>query len=153
MPHPILPAIGAVLMLGLVADAPSWTARLSPTSGSTVAGSATVAPAASARGGDSAATRGPAARYAATLSITGGTPRAALAWHIHEGKCAGSGGVLGSAGDYQAVQLDDRGQGQATASVGAELAPGKDYSVKVHSADAVAACGDLAPGPGGATGR
>lgn len=150
----LIPVGLAALALAFVADAPTWTTTLTPTDGSTLAGSATVAPASAS---PTAAGQRPAppTRYLATISITGAKPRATLAWRVQEGKCGSAGTVVGAETDYPAITSDDRGGGTARATVSAELVEQKAYSVVLQGAGAptASACGDLAASPTGASGR
>jgi hypothetical protein len=148
--------LGAVGLLGAVLVAPKWTATLSSTDGSGLAGTATV----EAKGDtkmpnptDTTAAAMPqqgAGEVTASINITGGKQNAALAWGLHEGKCGGSGPMVGSASDYPKIQADGSGSGQATATINRDLTEGQEYSVAVHGGDSpdapVAACGDLRSG-------
>jgi len=112
-----------------------WTATLDPMNGSTVKGTASLAP--GKTGGTSVA----------TISITGGTPGAVYPWHIHTGKCGG-GGVLGSGAAYKPVKVGSDGSGTSTADLSVAAPTTGDYHVNVHASPTdmktIAACGELA---------
>jgi hypothetical protein len=111
-----------------------WTATLESMNGSTVKGTASLAP--GTAGGTSVA----------TISITGGTPGATYPWHVHTGKCPG-GSVLGSGSAYKPVKAGSDGSGTATADLSVAAPASGDYHVNVHASPTdmktIAACGDL----------
>jgi hypothetical protein len=83
----------------------------------------------------------------ATLSLTGGTPGTAYAWHVHTGKC-GSGGVFGGGASYKPVTAGADGKASSTANLKAAMPANGDYHVNVHLASdmSVIACGNLGMG-------
>jgi hypothetical protein len=113
-----------------------WTATLSSMNGSTVAGTATLAPATAA--GSSVA----------SISITGGKAGSVYPWHVHQGKCSpGTGGVYGPGGAYKPVKAGSDGTGTSTANLTVASPASGDYHVNVHASatdmKTIVACGDL----------
>jgi hypothetical protein len=113
-----------------------WTATLSSMNGSTVAGTASLAPATAA------------GSAVATISITGGKASAVYPWHVHQGKCsAAGGGVFGPGGAYKPVKAGADGSGTATANLSVAAPTSGDYHVNVHASatdmKTIVACGDL----------
>ena len=116
-----------------------WTANLTPQSGTTVAGSATVTPT-------------PDNRTRVSISVQGAPPNINLPWHVHSGLCGGGGGPAhGSAGAYP--MLGTSGDGRARLQVDLLVPPPStgSYYVDVHAgpgSETVVACGDLRPASG-----
>ncbi len=111
----------------------TFRAVLQPQGGGTVTGAASIAP------GQQMGTT------VVTLDITGGTPGATYAWHIHEGACGSQGGILGDPSQYQPVQIGQDGRGRATSTVNVPPPSGGSYHVNVHAPDmqSLVACGNL----------
>lgn len=132
----------------VTATAPTWTATLAPTDGSSIGGTATVGTAAK-DGMKSDSAGGGYGALVASLTLTGAKPRATLVWFIHEGKCGGEGPIVGDEGSYRPALIDEKGTGKAVATVSAPMTNGKDYRVEVHGGASktspVVACGNLAP--------
>src|ERR1700681_601299 len=81
-----------------------WTTTLESLNGSTVKGTASLAPGSGA------------SSSVATISITGGTASTVYPWHVHMGKCPG-GGVFGPGSAYKPVTAGSDGSGTATANL------------------------------------
>jgi hypothetical protein len=128
------PVGGADLTARHSTQAMKWTATLESVGGSTVKGTATLAP---------GATAGTAV---ATLSITGGTAGAAYPWHVHVGKCP-TGGVFGGGAAYKPLTAGSDGSGTSTANLPVASPSTGDYHVNVHASatdmKTIVACGDL----------
>lgn len=69
-------------------------------------------------------------------------PDLTLNWGLHEGACGGSGGLLGSPGDYTPLSSDRL---EATTILAEQLVEGNTYHVAVTDAatDTELACGNL----------
>jgi hypothetical protein len=115
-------------------QAMKWTATLQSMNGSTVKGTASLAPGASG------------ATSVAMVSITGGTAGAVYPWHVHMGKCPG-GSVFGSGAAYKPITTSGDGSGKASANLTVASPASGDYHVNVHASSTdmktIVACGDL----------
>jgi hypothetical protein len=111
-----------------------WTATLNSMNGSTVKGTASLAPGAGA------------GASVATISITGGQAGAVYPWHVHLGKCP-AGGVFGGPSNYKPITAGADGSGTSTANLTAGAPTTGDYHVNVHASPTdmktIVACGDL----------
>lgn len=139
-PRYFLAAAGAAGLLSWAALAPSWHATVDPVGSSGVSGSADVEPAMTMSG-----KQDDSPSYRASLTILGAKPGSTHAWHVHSGKCGGSGGVVGSADAYRPITIDQMGGGSSSAVLAVGLDPKAAYHVNVHASDGstVIACGDL----------
>jgi hypothetical protein len=83
------------------------------------------------------------------VTLAGAPPGAAYPWQLREGPCGGSGPVVGTAGAYGPLAVNDQGRATAAATVPLRLGPGARYHVRVSASAAdsgtVVACGDLSP--------
>ena len=83
----------------------------------------------------------------ATISISGAPAGAVFPWHVHEGKCATSGPIVGDPGAYAPLYVQPDGRAGATATVMARLDEAKFYHVNVHASPSdlatIVACGDI----------
>jgi hypothetical protein len=83
------------------------------------------------------------------VSLAGAPAGAAYPWQLREGPCGGSGAVVGSAGAYGTLGVNDEGRAAAAATVPLRLSSGTRYHVRVGASAAdpapVVACGDLTP--------
>ena len=81
------------------------------------------------------------------VSLAGAPPGAAYRWQLREGPCAGSGAVVGTAGAYGALTVNEQGRAAAAATVPLRLSAGARYHVRVSASSAdpetLAACGEL----------
>lgn len=113
-----------------------WTATLQSMSGSSVAGTASLAPSSDGKAS------------VATISLTGGKAGSAYPWHIHKGKCGNnSAGLFGSGSAYKPVKVGGDGAGTSTADIKMAPPSSGDYHVNVHASatdmKTIVACGDL----------
>ena len=112
-----------------------WTATLNSMNGSTVKGTASLAP-----GTASGAS-------VATASITGGKSGSTYPWHIHTGTCAAGGGVFGTGAAYKPIMAGADGSGTSTANLTAAAPTTGDFHVNIHASaqdmKTLVACGDL----------
>jgi Cu-Zn family superoxide dismutase len=115
-------------------QAMKWTATLESMNGSTVKGTASLAPGSSATSS------------VAMISITGGTAGATYPWHIHMGKCP-AGSVFGGGSSYKPIAAGSDGSGKSTANLPVASPASGDYHVNVHASSTdmktIVACGDL----------
>lgn len=85
--------------------------------------------------------------FIATIDLEGDEPGQIRPWHVHYGTCGSGGDIVGSDEDYPRLEIDDNGQGLATATVAEQLVSGDLYHVNVHLSeedmDTIIACGDL----------
>jgi hypothetical protein len=153
MSHRSLIALSAAGAFALVTWAPSWTADIKATDGSTITGTATVdsRTAAKPMTSDTAMPAKPEVKdeLSATVSVSKAKANASLAWHVHNGKCgANAGTIVGDETGYRNLTTNEKGDGTVTATIaGAALDAGQDYSVMVHGGGSkttpAIACGDL----------
>ena len=84
-----------------------------------------------------------------SLGIDNATPGGLHPWQVHYGQCGSDEGVVGSAGAYKAIKIDDNGRGKATASISMTTPTSGNYFVTVQASEAnpetIVACGNLAP--------
>ncbi len=85
----------------------------------------------------------------AHVEITNATPGAVHPWHVHRGQCGYDQGVVGSAGDYEPLRVNDDGRASRDATLDMTLPRTGEYFVNVHASEtnlsAIVACGNLAP--------
>lgn len=91
---------------------------------------------------------GTATLSGATIRVTlsGDRPGVTRLWHIHQGTCNHDLGIVGAAAAYPPIVIDAHGDGSATATLGAPLAPSVGHVVEVHDTTAGAALGVIACG-------
>jgi hypothetical protein len=82
------------------------------------------------------------------VTLSGDKPGATRPWHIHRGTCNRDEDIVGSADAYPPIVIDSHGDGSATATLAAPLAPGVGQAIEVHdtaegTALGVIACGTL----------
>ncbi len=110
-----------------------WAATLSERNGSAVRGTVRLQSAVIGSGGN--------------IAITGATPGASHPWHVHVGRCGGSGSMVGSPGSYPVLTVGTDGTASANVTIGTALSEGTAYSVDVHRSSTdmgtIIACGDL----------
>lgn len=113
--------------------AATWHASLQSMNGTDVTGRATVIP---SPGGSTA-----------TVTLESASPGAVHPWHIHNGTCAGGGGVVGPASAYNSLSVTPAGRARATAEIPITLDPTQSYHVNVHQSSSdmgnIVACGNL----------
>ena len=86
----------------------------------------------------------------ANLTLRGGTPEGAHAWHIHAGDCGDepddSAESVGPADAYPLLEPDSRGNASGTVSLATSLVPDEKYHIDVHRSlddPTILACGNL----------
>ena len=114
-----------------------WTTTLQPVGGSSIQGSASVAP-----GGSNTQTN-------ATVTVTGSSSGSVHPWHLHRGSCSNDMGIVGPPDAYPMLGVS--GDGSARIMVGLPFAKptSGSYFVSVHrSAQDMTriACGNLTMG-------
>ena len=131
----LIPAVFLTSVAATRAPLIDWTAKIAGKDGRKVTGAATVKPAADGKGVE------------VHVTINGDTPGATRPWHIHTGSCAKSGGVFGAGRAYRPIVVDNKGHGEATATLEAAPSDTATYSVNIHDSAAamsiIVACGDL----------
>lgn len=139
----IVAGVAALAALGAVKE---WKTDLTPVGDSKVVGEATVA----TKMGEKSMTdtAAPAmTALTAKVHIKGGAEGESLPWHVHSGTCGSPNApIVGEAKDYEPIKVVAGGEGDATATVNAQLADSGQYLVNVHkSADdlTVVSCGQL----------
>ncbi len=112
-----------------------WAAKLASESGSTIVGTATVEP-----GKDAKSTH-------ATVMITGGEPGATYPWHVHEGKCADHGKVVGPATAYTPLKAGKDGSAKVDVTLPYATPDDGSFAINVHKSPSdlgtIVACGEL----------
>ncbi len=83
------------------------------------------------------------------LALSNATPGGVHPWQIHSGQCGSDMGVFGSASDYPALKVDDKGVASANATVSTTMPSDGSYYASVGASAAnpetIVACGNLAP--------
>jgi hypothetical protein len=83
------------------------------------------------------------------LDLSNATPGGVHPWQIHSGQCGSDMGVFGSASDYPALKVDDKGLASALATVQMVMPVEGNYYASVGASAAnpetIVACGNLAP--------
>jgi hypothetical protein len=146
--------VASIAVATAAVTAKEWKADLNPVGESGVSGRATVSTTTPSMT-DSMQAK---AKFTADVIITGAGHGASHPWHVHAGSCGSTNApIVGMATDYAPITVDSTGNGKASATVVAELAPDGQYLVNIHkSADdlTVISCGDLkAAGPVPESGR
>lgn len=84
------------------------------------------------------------------VTLTGDTPGAVRAWHIHKGSCGHDEGIVGDAAVFPTFTIGTDGKGMARATLAAPLPAGASYFINVHASPrdhkTIIACGALAAG-------
>ena len=84
------------------------------------------------------------------ITLTGDTPGAVRAWHIHKGSCGHDDGIVGDAAVFPTFTVASDGKGVAKATLAAPLPAGTSYFVNVHASatdhKTIVACGALSAG-------
>lgn len=115
-----------------------WNATLMSMAGTKVTGTA------SAMAGTTAGTT------MAEITISGAPANGEHPWHIHAGRCATGGDIVGPATDYSPIKADASGNGTAMATVNVAAPTSGEYHVNVHMSSSdlktIVACGDLTMG-------
>jgi hypothetical protein len=142
----IAAGVAAIAALGAVKE---WKTDLTPVGDSKVVGEAVVTPAMGAKSmTDTAAP--PATGLTAKVHIKGGAEGESLPWHVHAGTCGSPDApIVGDAKDYEPIKVGGGGEGNATATVKAQLADSGQYLVNVHKSPddlTVVSCGQLKRG-------
>lgn len=84
-----------------------------------------------------------------SIDIEFAEPGAVHPWHIHQGDCGDTPvpPVVGEMTAYPPIEVDQGGEGEATAAINATLDPDGDYQVKLHQSPTetgtIIACGEL----------
>lgn len=82
----------------------------------------------------------------ANATLTGGSAGGNHPWHIHEGRCAENGPVVGNASTYPTLRPDASGNASATVAIPVSLSVDEEYSVHLHQSpedDTLVGCGEL----------
>ena len=81
------------------------------------------------------------------VTVQGLPPGGTHPWHVHEGKCADGGPIVGPPTSYPALRAGSDGRAAATANITVDLNEARDYHVNVHlspsSLGTIVACGDF----------
>jgi hypothetical protein len=154
--HKISLCAGAGLLVAFAGTAPTWTAKLSPTAGSGVSGTATVEAKAMSmpmkpdsstkNSGYSSSSTGMGSDSASASISISGAKAGEYPWHIHSGRCGQEGPAVGGDAPYPILKVGSTGSATAQATVAFKPAPGTDYSVNVHKSKTdktVISCGGL----------
>lgn len=84
-----------------------------------------------------------------SVTLASAPAAAVYAWQLREGPCGGTGGVVGGAGAYGTLAVNDQGRASASASVPLLLRPRGRYHVRLGATaagqEAAVACADLTP--------
>jgi hypothetical protein len=84
---------------------------------------------------------------AVTIEIENASPGARHPWHVHNGTCANSGGVVGGGANYPVLEVGANGEQRAVATIAVELIDDAPYIVNVHQSPqamgTIVACGAL----------
>ena len=68
-------------------------------------------------------------------------------WHVHMGKCASGGPIVGSMSDYTPLTVGNDGTAQGSATLSVRLEESSNYHVNVHQSasnmETIIACGNL----------
>lgn len=85
----------------------------------------------------------------AGVSISNAAPGGVHPWHVHIGRCGMDQGILGPAGAYKPLKVDDDGRAKASAELALPVPRAGQYFVNVHASAnnmrTIIACGNLAP--------
>lgn len=83
------------------------------------------------------------------VSLTNATPGGEHPWRVHRGQCGADEGGFGMTDAFKPVRIDDKGRGEASATVPGMTPTMGGYHVTVRASAAnpetVVACGNLAP--------
>lgn len=81
------------------------------------------------------------------LNLSNATPGGRHPWQVRRGRCGSDYGTFGSAGSYNAIHINDDGNGKADSTIDERTPDSGDYSVVVYASaenQTVLACGNLA---------
>jgi hypothetical protein len=85
--------------------------------------------------------------FTATIGVRADVPGSVRPWHVHLGRCASGGAIIGGDLTYPRLMIGSDGTAASTVTVPAALDPFGAYHVNVHLSDpqlaTIIACGDL----------
>ena len=88
-------------------------------------------------------------RTVVTANLSNATPGGVHPWQLHHGQCGSDDGVVGDAGAYHALKVDDYGRASSSATLSMTMPTTGSYHVSVGASAAnpetIVACGNLAP--------
>jgi Cu-Zn family superoxide dismutase len=120
---------------GTPAAGATWQGEIRPESGTSVAGSVMLAPAATA------------GQSSATVTLTGAPANGTHPWHVHSGTCAEKGPVVGAPTAYPPLTADSTGAARTEATLPFATPTSGSYSVNVHMSPTqmgmIVGCADL----------
>ncbi len=108
----------ATYLFGVTSDA-RWSATLQPQNGSKVSGTATV----EAKGADST-------RF--SVSVRGAPTNTTLNWHLHNGKCAEAGSIVGEQTSYPELKAGAGGTAESMVTLPVAPPSSGAFSIQVH---------------------
>ena len=115
--------------------ATSWVGELRPENGTTVRGTVTIAPAATA------------GQSTAVVALTGAPANGTHPWHVHMGSCADKGAIVGPPAVYTPLSVDATGAARLELTLPFAPPTTGAYSVNVHMSPTqmgmIVACADL----------
>lgn len=139
----IAAGIAAIAALGAVKE---WKTDLTPVGDSKVVGEATVSTMMDAKSMTDT-TAHSMMTVTAKIHIKGGAEGESLPWHVHAGTCGSPDApIVGEAKDYEPIKVVAGGEGDAKATINAQLADTGQYLVNVHKSPddlTVVSCGQL----------
>ena len=84
-----------------------------------------------------------------SLNVSNATPGGVHPWRLHRGQCGSDEGVVGDAGRYKSLTIDDKGRASSSTTVEFETPTTGNYYVSLGAsaanAETIVACGNLAP--------
>ncbi len=114
-----------------------WSGALQPVGGTSVSGTASLAPG------------GSATQSSVDVAVTGSTSGATHPWHLHRGSCSNDMGIVGSPSSYPTLGIGADGTGRVMVGLPFAIPTSGSYFVSVHqSAENMTriACGNLTMG-------
>ena len=83
------------------------------------------------------------------VNVTNATPGGVHPWQLHRGQCGADEGIVGEAGQYKSIKINDEGRASGAATVELETPMTGNYYVSLGAsgtnAETIVACGNLAP--------
>ncbi|MEP6766660.1 MAG: hypothetical protein ABJB66_20255 [Gemmatimonadaceae bacterium] len=127
--------VSSSVAFGLVLRHGTWAAAVKGTDGMKLHGSATVKATADDK------------QTMVDFKIENDVAGSVRPWHIHSGSCAKTGGVVGGGGNYPAITVDAKGNGEGKATLSMVVPDTGMYYINVHESKEnmghSVACGDL----------
>ncbi|HEX8941574.1 MAG TPA: hypothetical protein VF785_00470 [Gemmatimonadaceae bacterium] len=84
-----------------------------------------------------------------SVNLSNATPGGMHPWQLHRGQCSADDGVVGDAGAYPALKVDDYGRASSSATLPMTMPTTGSYHVSVGASTAnpetIVACANLAP--------